>query len=214
MVVDSMGIEMVTEVDVYRWIMDALKDVDAKAFPKDVISVTEACSPCLRKAYFDRVKSPIPSPIDFVKLVGEEAHSRILDVLRKRGYSIEVPFSLKIRDMTLVGRVDAAKEEGGNKHIVEFKVVDDIPDKPYESHEMQVQLYMLAMRIPVAYIVYISRRDGRVRVYRVRYDKKMVREAVKRAYRLFLALRDNKAPPPERSPICNYCPYALSCLSK
>jgi len=209
-----MVVDMVTEVDVYRWIMDALKDVDVKVLPKDVISVTEASSPCLRKAYFDRVKAPMPSPIDFVKLVGEEAHSRILEVLRKRGYNVESSFSLKIRDMTLVGRVDAVKEEGGNKHIVEFKVVDEVPVKPYESHEMQVQLYMLATRIPVAYIVYISRRDGRVRVYRVRYDKKMAREAVKRAYRLFLALRDNKPPPPERSPICNYCPYALSCSTR
>jgi CRISPR-associated protein Cas4 len=156
----------------------------------------------------------MPSPADFARLVGEEAHSRILDVLRKRGYSVEASFSLKIRDMTLVGRVDAVKEEGDNKHIVEFKVVDEVPDKPYESHEMQVQLYMLAMKIPVAYIVYISRRDGRVRVYRVRYDKKMVKEAVKRAYRLFLALRDNKPPPPERSPICNYCPYTLSCSTR
>jgi CRISPR-associated protein Cas4 len=204
---------MVTEIDVNRWILEALKDVNAKVFPRDTITVAEASCPCLRKAYFDRVKAPMPSPIDFVKLVGEDAHLRILDVLRKHGYSIETSFKVKLRDMTLVGRVDAAKEEGDNKHIIEFKVVDDIPDKPYESHELQVHLYMLAMRIPIAYIVYISRRDGRTKVFRIRYNRKRAGEAVKRAYRLFLALRENTPPPPEKGNYCNYCPYRLSCSS-
>jgi CRISPR-associated protein Cas4 len=201
---------MVSEVDVNRWILEALKDVNAKVFPRDTITVTEASCPCLRKAYFDRVKAPMPSPIDFVKLVGEEAHARLLQVLKNHGYEIESSFKLKIKDMTLVGRIDAYN----NSHVIEFKVVDEIPDKPYESHEMQVQLYMLATRIPIAYIAYISRRDGRVKVFRVRYNRKVAKEAAKRAYRLFLALRENTPPPPERSNYCNYCPYRLSCSTR
>jgi CRISPR-associated protein Cas4 len=201
---------MVTEVDVYRWILEALEDVNVKVFPRDVITASEASSPCLRKAYFDRVKAPMPSPTDFIKLVGEEAHTRLLEVLKKHGYSVESSFKLKVKDMTLVGRIDAYND----KHVIEFKVVDEVPEKPYVSHELQVQLYMLAVRISTAYIVYISRRDGRVKVFKVRYSREEAKRAVKRAYRLFLALRDSKPPPPERSPICNYCPYALSCSSR
>jgi CRISPR/Cas system-associated exonuclease Cas4 (RecB family) len=159
----------------------------------------------------------MPSPNDFVKLVGEEAHSRLLQVLKNHGYEVELSFKLKIKDMTLVGRIDAYND----KHVIEFKVVDEVPDKlyeshelPYESHELQVHLYMLVVRIPTAYIVYISRRDGRVKVFKVRYNRGDAKRAVERAYKLFLALRENTPPPPERSGFCNYCPYALSCLSK
>ena len=207
---NSMAVDMVTEVDVYRWILEALRDVNVKVFPRDVITVSEASSPCLRKAYFDRVKAPMPSPADFARLVGEEAHTRLLEVLKNHGYEVESSFKLKIRDMTLVGRIDAYSD----KHVIEFKVVDEIPDKPYESHELQVQLYMLAVRIPTAYIVYISRRDGRVKVFRARYSRRVAKEAAKRAYRLFLALENNSPPPPERSNYCNYCPYRLSCSTR
>jgi CRISPR/Cas system-associated exonuclease Cas4 (RecB family) len=203
-------LEMVTEIDVNRWILEALKDVNVKVFPCDVISVSEASSPCLRKAYFDRVKAPMPSPADFIKIVGEDAHSRILEVLRKHGYDVESSFKLKIKDMTLVGRVDAFND----KHVIEFKVVDEIPEKPYKSHEQQVNLYMLATRRSEAYIVYISRRDGRVKVFRARYSRRVAKEAAKRAYRLFLALKNNSPPPPERSNYCNYCPYRLSCSTR
>jgi len=201
---------MVTEVDVNRWILEALRDVNVKVFPSDVVSVSEASSPCLRKAYFDRVKAPMPSPADFIKIVGEDAHSRILEVLRKHGYDVESSFKLKINDMTLVGRIDAFSD----KHVIEFKVVDEIPEKPYKSHEQQVNLYMLAARRSEAYIVYISRRDGRVKVFRVRYSRKVAKEAAKRAYRLFLALKNGSPPPPERSNYCNYCPYRLSCSTR
>ena len=201
---------MVTEVDVNRWILEALRDVNVRVFPRDVISVSEACSPCLRKAYFDRVKAPMPSSADFIRLVGEEAHTRLLEVLKKHDYEVESSFKLKIKDMTLVGRIDAYND----KHVIEFKVVDEIPEKPYESHELQVQLYMLAARIPTAYIVYISRRDGRVKVFKVRYSREDAKRAVERAYKLFLALRDNTPPPPERSSFCNHCPYTLTCSSR
>ena len=201
---------MVTEVDVNRWILEALKDVNVKVFPRDVISVSEASSPCLRKAYFDRVKAPMPSPADFIRLVGEEAHTRLLQVLKNHGYEVESSFKLKIRDMTLVGRIDAYND----RHVIEFKVVDEIPEKPYESHELQVQLYMLAVRTPTAYIVYISRRDGRVKVFKVRYRREDAKRAVERAYRLFLALKNNSPPPPEKSNYCNYCPYTLTCSTR
>jgi CRISPR/Cas system-associated exonuclease Cas4 (RecB family) len=112
--------------------------------------------------------------------------------------------------MTIVGRIDALND----KHVIEFKVVDSIPRNPYRSHVMQVNLYMLVSKVRTSFIVYISRRDGRIKVYRVRCDKKNVRDAVKRAYTLYLALRNKGAPPPERGNFCNSCPYVLSCSTK
>jgi CRISPR-associated protein Cas4 len=209
-----MVLELVDEVTVNRWILEALEDVNTKVLPRDVITATEASSPCLRKAFYDRVKAPMPSPIEFIKLVGEEAHARLLQVLKKHGYEIEVSYKLRIKDFTLAGRVDAVKEDAKDRHIVEFKIVEDLTEKPFESHKLQVQLYMLFTRIPVAYLVYISRKDGRVKVFKVRYSREKAKEAVKRAYMLYKALKENIPPPPERGPWCNTCPYTLMCSKR
>jgi CRISPR/Cas system-associated exonuclease Cas4 (RecB family) len=51
-------------------------------------------------------------------------------------------------------------------------------------------------------------------VFKVRYSREEAKKAVERAYRLFLALKDNTPPPPERSNFCNYCPYTLTCSTR
>jgi CRISPR-associated protein Cas4 len=187
----------------------------ASAYPKlndpSTIYVTEACSPCLRKAYFDRVKPPTPSPNEFVKLVGDEAHRRILEVLKDEGYQVEVPVKLQVKNITILGRVDAAKIDGDDHHVIEFKIVEDVPDKPYDTHLMQLNLYLLAMRVKRGYLVYISRKDGRVKVFKHSYERELAKEAIMRALTLSEALQRKEAPEPEKGPWCNTCPYALAC---
>jgi CRISPR-associated protein Cas4 len=202
---------LIDEVTVNRWILKALSSVYPRTNDPSVIYVTEACSPCLRKVYFDRVKPPTPSPNEFVKLVGDEAHRRILEVLKDEGYQVEVPIKLQIKNVTIVGRVDAVKLDGSEPHVIEFKVVEEVPDKPYDTHLMQLNLYLLAMRVKRGYLVYISRKDGRVKVFKHRYERELAKEAAIRAIRLSEALQMKEAPEPERGAWCNTCPYTLVC---
>lgn len=209
-----MVLDLIDEVVVNRWILKALSSANPRPSDPNVIYVTEACSPCLRKAYFDRVKPPTPSPNEFVKLVGDEAHRRILEVLKEEGYQVEVSVKLQVKNITILGRVDAAKLDGGNHHVIEFKVVEDVPDNPYNTHLMQLNLYLLAMRVKKGYLVYISRKNGKVKVFKHSYERELAKEAIMRAIRLSEALQKKEPPPAEHGPWCNTCPYALVCRKR
>jgi CRISPR/Cas system-associated exonuclease Cas4 (RecB family) len=71
---------------------------------------------------------------------------------------------------------------------------------------------MWVFDIDTAYIVYISRRDSRVKVFKVHRSDEAVKMAVSRAIKLYAHLLKNVPPKPERGGWCNSCPYALYCI--
>ena len=194
-----------------RWIMEALSSVNAKVLPVDVITVTEAASPCLRRSYYQRVRGAAPTPVEFLRIVGSDVHLKLQDVLRREGYTIEVNVGIKIGEFKLVGRIDALKDYGDEPHLIEFKTVREIPSEPRKSDVLQVQAYLLMAGVDTGYLVYLSRKDGRVKVFKVTKDKKALRKVIERAYILYKALKEKTPPPPERGPWCNTCPFALTC---
>jgi CRISPR-associated protein Cas4 len=205
---------MVTEIDVNRWILRALNSINVKVFPVDEITVAEVASPCLRKAYYQRVRAAAPTPIEFLKILGNDVHLKLQEVLREEGYQIEVGVSIKIGEFKLVGRVDALKDDGEDPHIIEFKTVEEVPQGPYESHILQVQAYLLMTGLEKGYLVYLARKDGRVKVLKVTKDRKALKKVIERAYILYKALKEKAPPPPERGSWCNTCQFALACSSK
>jgi CRISPR-associated protein Cas4 len=205
---------MVTEIDVNRWILRALNSTNVKIFSADEITVSEAASPCLRKSYYQRIRVAAPTPIEFLKIIGNDIHLKLQDVLRNEGYQIEVGLSVKIGDFKLIGRVDALKDDGENPHLIEFKTVQEIPREPHESHVLQVQAYLLMTGLEKGYLVYLARKDGRVKVFKVVKDKKALKKVVERAYILYNALKEKVPPPPEKGPWCNNCQFALTCSKR
>jgi CRISPR-associated protein Cas4 len=194
--------------------MKSLNSVNAKVLPVEEITATEAASPCLRKAYYQRIRAVAPTPIEFLKILGNDVHLKLQDVLREEGYQIEVGVSIKINEFKLVGRIDALKDDGEDPHIIEFKVVQEVPQEPYESHVLQVQAYLLMTGLGEGYLIYLARKDGRVKVFKVRKDKKALKKVVERAYILYKALKEKTPPPPERGPWCNTCPFTLTCSKR
>jgi CRISPR-associated protein Cas4 len=205
---------MVTEVDVNQWMLKALKSINTKVFPIDEITVTEVAGPCLRRAYYQRVRAVAPTPIEFLKIIGNDIHLKLQDVLKEEGYQIEVGVSIKIGEFKLVGRVDALKDDGENPHLMEFKTAQEVPQEPYESHVLQVQAYLLMTGLEKGYLVYLSRKDGRVKVFKVVKDKKALKKLVERAYIFYKALKEKTPPPPEKGPWCNNCPFVLTCSKR
>jgi len=205
---------MVTEVDVNRWILKALSSVNVKLFSADEITASETSSPCLRRAYLQRIKAAAPTPVEFLKVVGNDIHLKLQDVLKEEGYQIEVGVSIKIGEFKLVGRVDALKDDGEDPHIIEFKTVEEVPQGPYESHVLQVQAYLLMTGLEKGYLVYLARKDGRVKVLKVTKDRKALKKVIERAYILFKALKEKTPPPPERGPWCNTCQFVLTCSKR
>jgi CRISPR-associated protein Cas4 len=205
---------MVTEVDVNRWMLKALNSMNVKIFSIDEITVSEVSGPCLKRAYLKRIKAAAPTPIEFLKIVGNDVHLKLQDVLREEGYQVEVGVSIKIGEFKLIGRVDALKDDGENPHLIEFKTVQEIPQEPLESHVLQAQAYMLMTGLEKGYIVYLARKDGRVRVFKVSRDKKALKKVIEKAYILLKALKEKTPPPPERGPWCNACPFTLTCSKR
>ena len=200
---------MVTELDVNRWIIKAMDN--PKILSRDEITVTEVASPCLRRSYYNRVRGSLPSPSEFLKSIGNDVHLKLQEVLKQEGCDTEVSISIELDDFKLRGRIDALCNERGEEVILEFKTANEIPEKPYDSHVMQLQAYLLMLKLRKGYLIYLSRTNGRVKVFKILRDNKAVKKLVERARQLYNSLKDLKPPIPERGPWCSDCPFSHIC---
>jgi CRISPR-associated exonuclease Cas4 len=200
---------LISEVDVNRWILRYL-NTNLRVLSQDEIAVTEACSPCLRKAYYSRTRASRPTPVEFVKLAGTDMHVMLQSVLSGEGWDVEVSVALPLSDygFTLVGRVDAVRDG----EVIEFKTSSEVPEQPYRSHELQVQAYMQVLNARRGYIIYLSRTSGRVKVFLVRPDKQALRQVIQRARKLHEALKNGAPPEPTKGPWCNTCQFFSECV--
>jgi len=200
---------MVTELDVNKWIMKAMDT--PKILSKDEIMVTEAATPCLRRSYYARVRGSLPTPSEFLKSIGNDIHLKLQEVLRNEGCDTEVSVNIELDGFRLRGRIDALCNERGEDVILEFKTANEIPEKPYDSHVMQIQAYLLMLKLRKGYLIYLSRTNGRVKVFRIERDNKAVKRLVERARQLYKALTDLKPPAAEKGPWCSDCPFLHIC---
>ncbi|MEM4613859.1 MAG: hypothetical protein QXJ56_07905, partial [Ignisphaera sp.] len=58
-------------------------------------------------------------------------------------------------------------------------------------------------------VVYLSRKDGKVKIFRVDPDRRMLKWAVERAKILRASLLARQPPQREKSPLCSYCEFSL-----
>jgi len=200
---------MVTELDVNKWIMKAMDT--PKILSKDEIMVTEAAAPCLRRSYYNRVRGSLPTPSEFLKSIGNDIHLKLQEVLRNEGCDTEVSVNIELDGFRLRGRIDALCNERGEDVILEFKTANEIPEKPYDSHVMQIQAYLLMLKLRKGYLIYLSRTNGRVKVFRIERDNKAVKRLVERARQLYNSLKDLKPPAAEKGPWCSDCPFSHIC---
>jgi CRISPR-associated protein Cas4 len=200
---------MVTELDVNRWIMKAIDN--PKILSRDEIMVTEVATPCLRRSYFNRVRGSLPTPSEFLKSIGNDVHLKLQEVLRNEGCDTEVSISIELDDFKLRGRIDALCEELGEKVVLEFKTANEIPERPYDSHVMQIQAYLLMLKLRKGYLIYLSRTNGRVKVFKILRDNKAVKKLVERARQLYNSFKDLKPPAAEKGPWCSDCPFLHIC---
>ncbi|RLG73892.1 MAG: hypothetical protein DRO14_06265, partial [Thermoprotei archaeon] len=107
------------------WFIKALAR-EYRLFTSSEISVTEAAAPCLRRAYYNRVRRYIPTPVEALKIIGSRVHSVIQEVLRGEGWDVEVGVSIDLGGWRLVGRADAVKDDV----VLEFKTVNGVLEEP------------------------------------------------------------------------------------
>ncbi len=123
------------------------------------------------------------------------------------------PMRLCLNGFELHGRADAVKydDEGRAIEVIELKTSNGMKKAALESHVLQLQTYLQILNAKQGYIIYIDRASGRVKVFRVRPDKRALREVIQRAKQLHEALTSYRPPPPKRGPWCGLCPHKWSC---
>jgi len=198
----------IDEYQVRQWLKEAVGE--RIEFTDDVIHVSEVTQ-CLRKSYYQRRRASRMTGMEAVIIIGSMIHLAIQDVLRRYNFRPEFRIGMKEGGVTLIGHIDAYDPD--NNIVLEFKTVDKIPEgRPWRSHEWQAKAYATMVDTDQAYIIYISRGRGDVKVYRVKKDQELLEHLLDRAKELSRALRENEPPEPERGPWCNYCPWKWSCF--
>lgn len=197
----------ISESEVYRWLQDAVK-LKARVSSNSVIHVSEVVG-CLRKSYYMRTRAVQLTPANMLKLLGDSLHSALQEVLRRNGWEVEHEVAIDLRDFKLVGHVDAYHPE--LEAVLEFKTTNSRPEAPFITHLLQTQIYRILTNSKHAYIIYISRTDGSVKVFKIENNKNALKLAIERAKQLKNALLSGNPPPKEKSQLCNYCEFQLTC---
>ena len=199
---------LLSEEGVADLITEALRRVQPYHPPKhDVIYVTEAVQPCMRRMYLERLH---PRPPSIATVTGEYLHNLLQQVLKRLGYVTEFGVAKNLGDFKLTGRVDAVWQDDF-PHIIEIKTVSQLPKEPYATHIKQLRVYMSILEVPCGYLVYLDRNKGKTAIHMVQPDPSALEEALKNARVLWKALNDHVPPQKHEGAWCVFCPFRREC---
>jgi len=203
--------------DIYKMFRQILKETYREYKPNE-IHVHEIVQ-CLRKSYYQRkyysseythlsdTKCVILGLGILVHRAIEELFSQMLGSTSEKVY--EKVITVNGVEYKLVGTVDIAFDDT----IVDIKTVNKIPDRPYDHHYYQLQLYMYLTGVHKAYVVYICKKDGRVKVFDIIRDQRTIDLLLERFSYYAVCLSSDTVPRAEESYLCRYCEYSLKCFS-
>ena len=179
---------------------------DRSGLGSDVVHVTELTY-CLLKSFLERRLGVNYSDDKLVVLgLGHAAHYIVEEFMggdAVREFHVEYDFG----SFKLTGKPDLVLDDV----VVELKTASRIPEQPFPHHVLQLQAYLHLLDRRYGFIVYIDKRRGRVKAYRVERDPGAWEEIVGRARRLHLALVRGEPPEPEPGPLCRYCEFRSMC---
>lgn len=194
---------------VNNWFRRLIERGQRVVLDNNTIHVSEV-SGCLRRAYYERLVPKATLDVrNIIMAIGNGIHYQLQDLLREDGWQSEVEVKYDFKKFKLVGHVDLYYPEEGI--VAELKTTSKIPERPYDQHVIQVNAYLIMSKARKGYIIYIGK-DGRVKVFNIRFDKKLWNQTVKRAFYLWHCLQEKRSPKPERSFLCNLCVYRWKCF--
>jgi len=204
---------LLSEKDVYAAFRNMLLK-HLRIVGKDTVHVGEVVQ-CLRKSWFNR-KYGDPGSLNHLsdsKCVilglGLASHFVLEEALKQLGYVTEKQIILEFPNgLKLAGTPDAYND----KVVLEVKTVNRIPDHPYEHHVLQLNAYLNMLNMDLGLIIYICKRNGRIKIFEVRRDTRKYLQVLERAKRLYYHISKDLPPDPEPSYLCNYCEWRLYCM--
>ncbi len=180
------------------------KDLDGE------ITVTRVVQ-CLRKSFFE-ITQRKEDEGNYSVLVGLISHY-VIERLIETEFAKDcvVRREAEVSYDVLKGHVDVLLECKGAKYVVEIKTTKSKPIQPYPLHERQARIYDTMVGAEYAFIVYVNRADGSIKIFTVTPDTRALELAVTRAKMLKKALETGVPPEPEFTPQCFLCPFRSSC---
>ena len=189
------------------------------------------CGSCLRKVWYS-YKYPQELKPDLIRIfeMGNILHDFVVEVLMsKKTPDIELlkwefPVKLDMKDFKVSGRVDdlILIKASGKTYLVEVKSCRFLKyiKKPQNHHLMQIQLYMHATGIHNGILLYIEKSGLQSKVFEIKFDADVVKEALNRFNELHDCLITNNIPEAEARVkkdiewMCNLCEYRDRCFKE
>jgi len=181
---------------------------------------------CLRKTWFS-YKNPKPTDTKLMKIfeAGNMLHEFITNVIKSEKnkevelIKSELPIQIKKKDFIISGRIDnlVLVKINNKLALVEVKSTKFLPKEYKKEHEIQLQLYMMAMGIENGIILYIQKDDLNTNTFTIKHNKKLSEEIIERFEELHKALTEDKLPEAEAKKdkekewMCSYCAWKEEC---
>lgn len=176
---------------------------------------------CLRKQYYIYTLGERATPENLaVFMTGQGVHEIVAKAFSESTIveSIEEKITLNFTDrIRLSGRIDIIIVDiDGKRYIIEVKSTSRIPDVPYDSHLLQIEIYLHSLNVNDGFILYWNKRSGEVRAFSVSKDNVWLGKIYERAAMLDYHINIAQPPPAEayldgRVWECRRCPYLQEC---
>lgn len=181
---------------------------DVCAEPK-TFHASEIGNACKKKIYLDRVSKRPPSMTDYQATVFEVGHMFHEYVQNMFGDAqLEAPMELEFPNFKIIGKSDIVV---GNK-VIELKTCTRLPDQPYKMHQVQLECYLRGHKKPIGLIVYIQKKDFKIREFLVEKSTKRWNEIKKTCEHIVDCLDNRKSPTSNFNQwTCKWCSHRYVC---
>ncbi|MEM2612447.1 MAG: PD-(D/E)XK nuclease family protein [Thermoproteota archaeon] len=198
----------------------------------EYIGVTEVVS-CLRRSYFNRKYPDTVPSWSTSALIGKYLHDIIENHFMRVFKDYIVEKEVTFYDGILSGTVDLLliSKDCDERIVIDIKTASRIPDKPYESHTLQVNAYLHLANATEGYIIYVDKRyaknvltnDKFVKAFKLLFyssvdckwytkNRRLYDNLKERALILKRCLDTNTPPRYEWTENCAYCEHAKRCF--
>lgn len=173
---------------------------------------------CPRKAFLHKT-TPVEASFqqELVFLRGHMAEN----IIRLGLQGGKVPFEEQVEvagedDYAFIKtHIDFVADIGAESVVVECKSTNAIPETPYLSWILQVQLQMGLLRkkqkVERGIIAVINLNSGAMEAFDVSFSEEMFQMALSRAQNLWVSLQSKQEPQGETGSLCSFCAYKANC---
>lgn len=188
----------------------------AKKYQEDrsnTIHVTDLTT-CIRKSYYiKKYGFPMDKKMAFWMLFGALVHEIVNPTIAEAfNGQTEVRKTYKFGDI----EIEATPDILTDNMVIEVKTCARVPERPYSSHQEQINAYLHIFDRPKGLIVYISRTELDIRTFEYYGDAQLFNYTLDKALALYKALESNTPPDcniplSERKFYCRNCQFRHLC---